>query len=56
MREFKLTYALILLFGVFISALSQVILKKAANKTYDSRIKEYANPQVIIAYFIFFNY
>ena len=43
-----------MLFGVFISAVSQVMLKKAAEKKYDSRIKEYLNPLVIGAYFIFF--
>lgn len=43
----------ILLLGVFISAVSQVILKKAAMKTYESRIKEYMNPSVIFAYLLF---
>lgn len=46
-------YSCILLLGVFLSAISQVMLKKAAMKTYDSRIKEYLNPLVIIAYSIF---
>lgn len=46
-------YAFILLFGVFISALSQVLLKKAAQKKYASVIKEYMNPFVIGAYSIF---
>ena len=54
MNNFSLTYALILLFGVFISAVSQVLLKKSALKTYDSRIKEYLNIRVITAYAIFF--
>lgn len=47
-------YACVLLFGVFISAISQVMLKKAASKKYDSVIKEYLNPLVITAYGIFF--
>lgn len=47
-------YACVLLFGVFISAISQVMLKKAALKKYDSVIKEYLNPLVITAYGIFF--
>ncbi|MEG0338471.1 MAG: multidrug ABC transporter [Oscillospiraceae bacterium] len=34
--------------------LSQVLLKKAAMKHYDSVIKEYLNPLVIIAYAMFF--
>ncbi|MCR5528962.1 MAG: multidrug ABC transporter [Saccharofermentans sp.] len=46
-------YSLFLLAGVFISAISQVLLKKAALKKYDSRIKEYLNPLVIIAYTMF---
>ncbi|MBQ9558132.1 MAG: multidrug ABC transporter [Clostridia bacterium] len=48
-----LLYACILLAGVFISAISQVMLKKAALKTYPSRIKEYLNPLVIFAYVLF---
>ena len=46
-------YSCILLLGVFLSAISQVMLKKAAMKKYDSHIKEYLNPLVIIAYSIF---
>ena len=46
-------YACILLLGVFISAISQVILKKSALKKYDSKIKEYMNPMVIFAYMLF---
>lgn len=46
-------YAGILLLGVFISAISQVMLKKAALKTYPSRIREYLNPLVIFAYVLF---
>lgn len=48
-----LLYSLILLSGVFISAVSQVMLKKAAQKNYDSVIKEYLNPLVIFAYVLF---
>ena len=50
----KILFALIFLFGVFISSISQIILKKAALKQYDSKIKEYMNPRVIFAYIIFF--
>ncbi len=46
-------YACVLLAGVFVSAVSQVMLKKAAQKTYDSKIKEYLNPLVIFAYILF---
>ena len=43
-------YSLILLASVFISSISQVMLKKAALKDYGSKIKEYLNPLVITAY------
>ena len=49
-----LCYAAIFLLGVFLSAVSQVMLKRSAQKTYSSRIKEYLNPFVIAAYAIFF--
>lgn len=48
-----LRYAALLLLGVFISSISQVMLKKSAIKTYDSKIKEYLNPLVIVAYILF---
>ena len=44
----------ILLFSVFISSVSQILLKKAANRTYESPLKEYLNPLVIGAYVMFF--
>lgn len=44
----------LLLFSVFISSVSQILLKKAANRTYESTIKEYMNPLVIGAYGMFF--
>lgn len=47
-------YSGILLLGTFLSAISQAILKKAAMKTYDSKIAEYLNPSVIFAYGLFF--
>lgn len=53
MNKTVLVYSLFLLFGVFISAISQVLLKKAALKTYDHPMKEYLNPLVIIAYAMF---
>lgn len=49
----RFSYAAVLLAGVFLSSISQVMLKKAALRTYSSRIKEYLNPLVIIAYTIF---
>lgn len=47
-------YSCILLFGTFISAISQVLLKKAALEDHDSRIAEYLNFRVILAYSLFF--
>ena len=57
MNEFSsvLPYALISLLGVFLSSVSQVMLKKAAMRKYDSVLKEYLNPLVIFAYAIFFS-
>ncbi|WP_343248577.1 SMR family transporter [Diplocloster hominis] len=48
-----LKYSCILLVGVFISAISQVMLKKSALKEYESKFKEYFNPSVIVAYVLF---
>jgi len=47
-------YVAIFLFGVFISAVSQVLLKKEAMKPHESVLAEYLNPRVIVAYAIFF--
>ena len=49
MNKTLLIYACIMLFGTFISAISQVILKKAAGKTYENKIREYVNLPVISA-------
>lgn len=50
----KILFSLIFIFGVFISAVSQILLKKSAQVEYGSKIKEYLNPRVIFAYIIFF--
>ena len=42
------------LFSVFISSISQIMLKSSAGKEYDSKIKEYLNLPVITAYGLFF--
>ena len=47
-------YSAILILSVFISALSQVLLKKSALKSYGSFIREYLNLYVIPAYAIYF--
>lgn len=46
-------YAGILLTGTFISAISQVLLKKSALKKYDSVLREYLNLEVFFAYLLF---
>lgn len=48
-----LAYAGINLFGVFISAVSQVMLKKSAMGRHESTLSEYLNPLVVCAYAIF---
>ena len=50
----NILFTIIFLAGVFISAISQVILKTSANKSHSSFIKEYINPRVILAYTFFF--
>lgn len=50
-----LPYALISLLGVFLSSVSQVMLKRAAMRKYSSVVQEYLNPLVIFAYGIFFS-
>ena len=53
MNKTHFLYSLFLLLGVFISSVSQVMLKKAALRKYDNHIKEYLNPLVIFAYVLF---
>lgn len=47
-------YSCIMIVSALVSSFSQIILKKSAQKTYESKIKEYLNPLVIIAYGLFF--
>lgn len=47
-------YVSFFIFGVLISAVSQIMLKLAARQQYKSWIYEYLNVKVIVAYFIFF--
>lgn len=53
MNQETIIYSCVLLLGVFISAISQVMLKKASQRKYTSVIQEYLNPLVIFAYVIF---
>ena len=50
MNTTLLLYAGILLVSVFVSAISQVMLKISANRQHQSAVKEYANPLVVGAY------
>lgn len=45
---------LIALAGTFLGSLSQYLLKKAAGKSYASRLAAFLNPQVLFAYALFF--
>lgn len=47
-------YVGVYLLGVLISSVSQVLLKKAAMRQYETPLKEYLNPWVITAYALFF--
>lgn len=53
MNEFSVAYAGLLLLSTFIASVSQVMLKKSANRQYDSPLKEYLNPLVVCAYVLF---
>jgi len=50
----KTVYICIFLASVFISAISQIVLKRAANLKYKNKIAEYMNARVITAYSLFF--
>ena len=50
----NMIYVIIFLTSVFVSSVSQIILKKSANKTYENRLQEYLNVPVILAYGLFF--
>lgn len=54
MRDLPWLHLAIYLGAVFIAALSQVLLKKAAMRPRRSVVEEYLNPQVIFAYGLFF--
>ena len=48
-------YIMLFIGSVFISSASQILLKRSADVKYESKIQEYLNPRVIIAYGIFFS-
>ena len=45
---------LLVILGIFACSVSQLILKKSANKEHHSKIFEILNPQVVFSYGIFF--
>lgn len=47
-------YIVILVISVVIAAFAQILLKKSAEKTYTSRIREYLNVYVILGYGLMF--
>ena len=53
MNDTLLLYSAIMLVSVFVSAVSQVMLKLSANRQHASAVREYANPLVIGAYAMF---
>jgi multidrug transporter EmrE-like cation transporter len=50
----NLGYLFLFLAGVFISAVSQILLKQSANKVHSTRLREYLNFRVLFAYVLFF--
>lgn len=50
----RILYILILIINCFASAISQILLKKAAQKNYDSFINQYLNIYVVFGHSIFF--
>lgn len=53
MNSTVLMFAALNLLGVFVSAVSQVMLKKSASREHGSVVKEYLNPLVVFAYELF---
>lgn len=47
-------YSGLMVLSSLIAAASQMMLKKSAQKRYPSKLREYLNPLVIIAYALFF--
>ena len=41
--------------ALFVSSVSQILLKRSADIKYEKRIREYLNPRVIVAYGLFFS-
>lgn len=54
MNDIRWGFVLLFLLATLIGSLSQILLKKAAQRQYPNRLREYLNPLVISAYFLFF--
>lgn len=54
MNDVQLPYLLLYLGSVFLAAVSQVLLKKAALRPHRSVIAEYTDWRVLLGYFLFF--
>ena len=54
MNKYIWPYILLFLLSVFISSISQIMLKWSATKQHTSRLREYVNPWVLTAYSILF--
>ena len=54
MTKELLLYSGILLISVFVSSVSQILLKLGARRNYPSKIREYLNPYVMVGYGLFF--
>ena len=54
MSNDALPYILVFVVSVLISSVSQVLLKKSADKEYPNLLAQYLNPPVIGAYTLFF--
>lgn len=52
--KINILYISIFIAIVLISSISQVILKKSSQITYENKIKEYFNSRIIVAYSLFF--
>lgn len=48
-------YALLMVFNAFLAALSQLLLKTSANRTYRNKLSEFLNIRVMLGYGILFS-
>ncbi|WP_019551948.1 EamA family transporter [Propionispira raffinosivorans] len=50
----EVIYIFVFIISVFISSVSQILLKKSANEIHANKLAEYFNFKVILAYIMFF--